>query len=156
MIAFRTLISIAASWLAYSDCLTLTSKQLEWARRLEDMVYPVVALKDDCQHSLEKLPSNSVMNSFSELAKPRIRDFSFLKNLPPKDKIIVWFCRSVFGEPKIWNCHRCGSVAFSDFRGGFSSPPQAAKFVRTIFNIEHQKGNVRFEPHFVKENFYNF
>ncbi|PIR07522.1 hypothetical protein COY65_00590 [Candidatus Jorgensenbacteria bacterium CG_4_10_14_0_8_um_filter_39_13] len=33
---------------------------------------------------------------------------------------------------------RCGSAAFPNFRGGISSPPQAAKNVRTIFNIVHQ------------------
>src|SRR3989344_7953979 len=30
---------------------------------------------------------------------------------------------------------RCGSAAFQNFRGGTSSPPQAAKCVRTIFRI---------------------
>jgi len=36
--------------------------------------------------------------------------------------------------------YRCGSAAFSDFRGGLSSPPAAAKCVRTIFRIQHHVG----------------
>jgi hypothetical protein len=39
--------------------------------------------------------------------------------------------------------YRCGSAAFSEFRGGFSSPPQAAKCVRTIFRILHHVGNCK-------------
>nr|QBM02396.1 hypothetical protein [uncultured archaeon] len=31
----------------------------------------------------------------------------------------------------------CGSAAFPDFRGGTSSPPQAAKAVRTNSSILH-------------------
>jgi len=37
----------------------------------------------------------------------------------------------------------CGSAAFPDFRGGTSSPPQAAKAVRTNSRIEHHVGNVK-------------
>ncbi|MFH1385879.1 MAG: hypothetical protein ABIG65_02420, partial [Patescibacteria group bacterium] len=40
---------------------------------------------------------------------------------------------------------RCGSVAFPNFRGGISSPPQAAKCVQTNLIILHQKGNSKFE-----------
>jgi len=36
----------------------------------------------------------------------------------------------------------CGS-AFPDFRGGTSSPPVAAKAVRTNSRIEHHVGNVK-------------
>jgi len=39
--------------------------------------------------------------------------------------------------------YRCGSAAFSDFRGGLSSPPAAAKCVRTIFRIQHHLGNCK-------------
>jgi hypothetical protein len=39
--------------------------------------------------------------------------------------------------------YRCGSAAFSDFRGGLSSPPQAAKCVRTILRIQHHVGNCK-------------
>ncbi len=38
---------------------------------------------------------------------------------------------------------RCGSAAFPNFRGGNSSPPQAAKCVRTNSRILHQKGKVK-------------
>jgi len=41
--------------------------------------------------------------------------------------------------PQGENCHSCGSAAFPNFRGGTSSPPAAAKCVRTIFRILHQK-----------------
>ena len=47
-------------------------------------------------------------------------------------------------QRKTWNCQRCGSAAFPNFRGGNSSPPTAAKCVRTIFRILHQNGTQRF------------
>ena len=37
----------------------------------------------------------------------------------------------------------CGSAAFPDFRGGTSSPPQAAKAVRTNSSILHQIENCK-------------
>jgi len=37
----------------------------------------------------------------------------------------------------------CDSAAFPDFRGGISSPPAAAKAVRTNSRIEHHVGNVK-------------
>ena len=36
---------------------------------------------------------------------------------------------------------RCGSAAFPNFRGGNSSPPQAAKAVRTISRVLHTLEN---------------
>src|SRR3990167_9873278 len=39
--------------------------------------------------------------------------------------------------------YRCGSAAFQIFRGGLSSPPAAAKCVRTILSILHQSGKVK-------------
>ena len=41
--------------------------------------------------------------------------------------------------------YRCGFAAFSDSRWGTSSPPQAAKCVRTIFRILHHVGNCKQE-----------
>ena len=38
---------------------------------------------------------------------------------------------------------RCGFAAFPNFRGGISSPLQAAKCVRTNSRILHQKGKVK-------------
>src|SRR3989344_328586 len=40
---------------------------------------------------------------------------------------------------------RCGSAAFPDFRWGNSSPPQAAKCVRTNSRILHHERNCKFE-----------
>ena len=40
--------------------------------------------------------------------------------------------------PLAENCHSCGSAAFPNFRGGTSSPPAAAKAVRTNSIILHQ------------------
>ncbi|MEK7659339.1 MAG: hypothetical protein AAB338_01640, partial [Patescibacteria group bacterium] len=40
---------------------------------------------------------------------------------------------------------RCGSAAFPNFRGGTSSPPAAAKAVRTNSRILHHVGNCKFE-----------
>jgi hypothetical protein len=41
--------------------------------------------------------------------------------------------------------YRCGSAAFPNFRGGISSPPAAAKCVRTNLRILHHVGNCKFE-----------
>ena len=38
--------------------------------------------------------------------------------------------------------YRCGSATFPNFRGGTSSPPKAAKCVRTILRIADHKGKV--------------
>jgi len=38
-------------------------------------------------------------------------------------------------QRKTWNCQRCDSAAFPNFRGGTSSPPAAAKCVRTNSRI---------------------
>jgi len=59
-------------------------------------------------------------------------------------KIKIWF------EPMLFSgffCgfERCGSAAFSNFRGGTSSPPAAAKTVRTNSRILHHIGNCKFE-----------
>ena len=49
----------------------------------------------------------------------------------------IWF-EPMFFYGSFYGFERCGSAAFPNFRGGISSPPQAAKNVRTIFNIVHQ------------------
>jgi hypothetical protein len=82
------------------------------------------------------------MNSFNALANPRIKDSNFLKNVPPKNKIIFDFVGSPAANQKLETrlndlsragCQRCGSppaprlrragAAFPDFRGWTSSPP---------------------------------
>ncbi|PIV52040.1 hypothetical protein COX67_02335 [Candidatus Falkowbacteria bacterium CG_4_10_14_0_2_um_filter_36_22] len=55
------------------------------------------------------------------------------KEFAAKEKLVV----PSVDLPKGENCHRCGSAAFSEFRGGLSSPPQAAKCVRTNSRIQH-------------------
>ena len=66
-----------------------------------------------------------------------------------KDFFVNWFflafCKRIYLQRKTWNYQRCGSAAFQNFRGGTSSPPQAAKAVRTIFRILHHVGNCKFE-----------
>jgi len=52
-------------------------------------------------------------------------------------KEFIRICR----QRKTWNCHRRGGAAISEFRGGLSSPPAAAKTVRTISRIDHQNQN---------------
>jgi len=46
---------------------------------------------------------------------------------------------SVCRQRKTWNCQRCGSAAFPNFRGGTSSPRacRGAKAVRTNSRILH-------------------
>jgi hypothetical protein len=52
-------------------------------------------------------------------------------------KIKIWF-EPMFFVRFFGGFYRCGSAAFSDFRVGLSSPPQAAKCVRTNSRILHQ------------------
>ena len=54
-------------------------------------------------------------------------------------KIKIWF-EPMFFYGFFCGFERCGSAAFPNFRGGTSSPPQAAKCVRTIFRILHRVG----------------
>jgi len=58
-----------------------------------------------------------------------IKKFSFPKN---QKMVRADVFNGFFGS-----FHRCGSAAFSGFRGGTSSSPAAAKCVRTIFKIQH-------------------
>ena len=67
-----------------------------------------------------------------------IKNFSFLLSAK------TWF-EPMFFSGFFCGFERCGSAAFSDFRGGTSSPPAAAKCVRTNSNILHQKGNCKQE-----------
>jgi len=64
-----------------------------------------------------------------------IKNFSSLK-------IKTWF-EPMFFSGFFCGFERCGSAAFPNFRGGNSSPPQAAKCVRTNSRILHQKGKVK-------------
>ena len=57
-------------------------------------------------------------------------------------KIKIWF-EPMFFYGFFCGFERCGSAAFPNFRGGTSSPPQAAKCVRTNSRILHQKGKVK-------------
>ena len=58
-------------------------------------------------------------------------------------KIKIWF-EPMFFSGFFGGFERCGSAAFSEsFRGRISSPPQAAKCVRTNSRILHQKGKVK-------------
>ena len=64
-------------------------------------------------------------------------------------KIKIWF-EPMFFFGFFCGFHRCGSLrlrsvqaaAFPNFRGGNSSPPQAAKCVRTNSRILHQTGKL--------------
>ena len=62
----------------------------------------------------------------------RIKKFS-------SPKIKIWF-EPMFFSGFFCGFERCGSAVFPNFRGGISSPPQAAKCVRTNSRILHQKG----------------
>jgi hypothetical protein len=65
-----------------------------------------------------------------------IKNFSFPQN---QKMVRADILKGFFGS-----FYRCGSTAFSEsFRGGISSPPQAAKCVRTIFRILHHVGNCK-------------
>jgi len=57
-------------------------------------------------------------------------------------KIKIWF-EPMFFFGFFCGFQQCGSAAFPNFRGGNSSPPQAAKCVRTNSRILHQKGKVK-------------
>ncbi|MDO8663968.1 MAG: hypothetical protein Q7K44_00220, partial [Candidatus Liptonbacteria bacterium] len=57
-------------------------------------------------------------------------------------KIKIWF-EPMFFSGFFCGFQRCGSAAFPNFRGGTSSPPQAAKCVRTNSRILHQKGKIK-------------
>src|SRR3990167_5932244 len=65
----------------------------------------------------------------------RIKKFS-------SPKIKIWF-EPMFFSGFFCGFERCGSAAFPNFRGGTSSPPQAAKCVRTNLRILLQKGKVK-------------
>ena len=47
----------------------------------------------------------------------------------------MWFGRYFYRF--FGSFYRCGGAAISEFRGGLSSPPAAAKTVRTISRIDH-------------------
>src|SRR3989338_8819509 len=57
-------------------------------------------------------------------------------------KIKIWF-EPMFFYGFFCGFERCGSAAFPNFRGGLSSPPQAAKCVRTNSRILHHVGKVK-------------
>jgi len=57
-------------------------------------------------------------------------------------KIKIWF-EPMFFSGFFCGFQRCGSAAFPNFSGGTSSPPQAAKCVRTNSRIPHQIGKVK-------------
>ncbi|OHB21103.1 MAG: hypothetical protein A2913_00705 [Parcubacteria group bacterium RIFCSPLOWO2_01_FULL_40_65] len=62
-----------------------------------------------------------------------MKKFSFPKNMVRADVFNRFF----------GSFYRCGFAAFRIFRGGISSPPVAAKCVRTILSIPHQSGKVK-------------
>src|SRR3989338_781609 len=57
-------------------------------------------------------------------------------------KIKIWF-EPMFFYGFFCGFDRCGSAALPNFRGGTSSPPQAAKCVRTNSRILHHVGKVK-------------
>jgi len=65
----------------------------------------------------------------------RIKKFS-------SPKIKIWF-KPMFFSGFFCGFERYGSAAFPNFRGGNSSPPQAAKCVRTNSRILHHVGKVK-------------
>jgi len=58
----------------------------------------------------------------------------------------IWF-EPMFSVRFFGSFYRCGSAAFSASHGGLSSPPVAAKTVRTISRIPHtlEKGKQVYE-----------
>ncbi|TSC91555.1 MAG: recombinase [Parcubacteria group bacterium Licking1014_17] len=72
------------------------------------------------------------------ILKNPYENFSFLllQNMVRADVFNGFFC----------GFDSCGSAAFPDFRGGTSSPPQAAKAVRTNSSILHHVGKVNASP----------
>src|SRR3989338_7830507 len=77
-------------------------------------------------------PRNSVFLEFIKLFVIILK-FSFPKNMVRAD---------VFSR-FLGSFYRCGSAAFSEFCGGLSSPPAAAKCVQTILRIQHHVGNFK-------------
>ena len=76
---------------------------------------------------------------------PEFREGSNFHSLFQKfssPKIKIWF-EPMFFSGFFCGFERYGSAAFSEFRGGTSSPPQAAKCVRTNSRILHQTGKVK-------------
>jgi hypothetical protein len=66
--------------------------------------------------------------------------YHMIKNFS-SPKIKIWF-EPMFFSGFFCGFYRCGFAAFSEFfRGGISSPPQAAKTVRTISRILHTLEN---------------
>src|SRR3989338_5221352 len=68
---------------------------------------------------------------YSARRRPRYLYFfiKFIQKFSPP-KIKIWF-EPMFFSGFFCGFERCGSAAFPNFRGGTSSPPQAAKCVRT-------------------------
>src|SRR3990167_6313234 len=82
--------------------------------------------------------SGKVDQLFTIIIAQMIKKFSFPQN---QKMVRADVFNGFFGS-----FYRFGSAAFSGFfRGGTSSPPQAAKCVRTIFRILHHVGNCKFE-----------
>ena len=90
------------------------------------------------KNTLTKTVIGSMMlKTFLALVTFMIKKFS-------SPKIKIWF-ESMFFFGFFCGFERCGSAAFPNFRGGISSPPQAAKCVRTNSRILHHVGNCKFE-----------
>ena len=68
-------------------------------------------------------------------------------------KIKIWF-EPMFFSGFFCDFERYGFAAFPNFRGGISSPPQAAKCVRTIFRILHQNKKEGFKAFFLVYRFF--
>src|SRR3989338_5086218 len=107
--------------------------------------------------SLWKIPVSSVLlsqkvfsasfNSFwqtSQMSKmyPDFDSYTIRIKKFSSPKIKIWF-EPMFFYGFFCGFQRCGSAAFPNFRGGISSPPQAAKCVRTNSRILHHIGKVK-------------
>src|SRR3989344_4605074 len=73
--------------------------------------------------------------------KAQFRVISLMKKFS-SPKIKIWF-EPMFFSGFFCGFERFGSAAFPNFREGNSSPPQAAKCVRTNSRILHQKVKVK-------------
>ena len=77
-------------------------------------------------------PANTCVGKVICIHQERIKKFSSLK-------IQIWF-EPMFFYGFFCGFERCGSAAFPNFRGGNSSPPAAAKCVRTNSRILRSAG----------------
>jgi len=125
------------------------------SKKIASIVLEIVANTQQTRYQGTALGSNATIAYSTTPVKPKTRvrnrpilrpfwtiswiknsSFLLLQNMVRADVFNGFFC----------GFDSCGSAAFPDFRGGTSSPPQAAKAVRTNSSILHHVGKVNASP----------